>query len=158
MNVIFLDLDGVLVPQSLWGKRKETGEKFDPFSDERVARLNVITKKWDAKIVLSTDWRLYGDLSEMQQMFQARGVVAEIIGMTEIFDVERFSESKASVRAREILAYVQNHPEITDWIAIDDLPMRNYLPKGNFYMTNLYDGLLVKDMQKINQMINSKQK
>lgn len=50
MNVIFLDVDGVLIA---FGPSKKTGT----FDDDCLSNLKEIVKKTDAKIVISSSWR-----------------------------------------------------------------------------------------------------
>ena len=43
------------------------------------------------------------------------------------------------VRANEIRKYLSEHPEITHWVAIDDMDMRYYL--RNFVFTRFNEGI-----------------
>lgn len=136
MKVIFLDHDGVICLQEQWGKRRKLKTKFDPFDAKAIKALNRVLDSTGAVIVCSSDWRLYAPLEEMQELYKERGVVGELIGYTEIFDMipsEKYLPDKsilASIRSREIQAWVKKHnPE--SWVAVDDLP----LTVENFILT-----------------------
>ena len=140
MKVLFLDHDGVICLSRQWGKRntkksKERGEIFDPFCPKAIKVLNEIIEKTDCEIVVSSDWRLYCDLLKMKQTYFNRGIYKEPVGYTISFsdmDIDILEETKeyknvykiaARVREKEIRHWLDTHPEITKWVAVDDLPM-----------------------------------
>jgi len=140
MKVLFLDHDGVICLAKQWGKRnskssKKRGEKFDPFCKKAIKVLNEIIKKTDCEIVVSSDWRTYCQLSEMQDLYLERGVIKKPVGYTIVFSnkdpdiLDETSEYKdyykinARVREKEIQHWLDTHPNVSKWVAVDDLPM-----------------------------------
>ena len=140
MKILFLDHDGVVCLSKQWGKRnskknKAKGEIFDPFCPKAISVLNEIIEKTDCEIVVSSDWRLYCDLSKMKQIYFNRGVYKTPIGYTVSFsdmDEDILEETKeykniykiaAKVREKEIQHWLDTHPNATSWVAVDDLPM-----------------------------------
>lgn len=106
MKVIFLDFDGVIVIPPDW-------RKANPAC---IHRLNKITEITGAKLVVSSTWRL---TERWEQCLKDWGVTGEVIGCTP----SRFvSENGSHIRSRsmEIRAWLDEHPEIEDFIVIDD--------------------------------------
>lgn len=139
MKILFLDHDGVICLSPQWGKRKKTQSLFDPFCPKSVKVLNEIIRETNCEIVVSSDWRLHCDLDVMQKMYKERSILKAPIAYTKIFSdsdddiLEETWEYKdryqiaARVREKEILEWLENHPKVTSWVAVDDLPM-NKLP------------------------------
>jgi hypothetical protein len=137
MKVIFLDHDGVICLPNEWGGRAEKIRLFcvennleystswntskvpmdvrmDDFDTEAIKVLNEILKETDAEIIISSDWKKHGTLEEIQEMYKARGVIKLPIAVTESFQLE-------SARVTEIQNFLVSHPEITKWVAVDDM-------------------------------------
>lgn len=141
MKIIFLDHDGVICLQQQWGKRysnrsKKKGELFDPFDKKCIKTLNEILVETNAEIVISSTWREYATLEQMQDLYKKRGIVKLPIGYTPIFkeddsfiakEINEYKDSyqiDARIREKEIMTFIENNPEITFWVAIDDLYMK----------------------------------
>ena len=149
MKVIFLDNDGVICLSNNWGgrykKQKEWGGRklsmtqreipleyrFDDFDKKAIKVLNNILKKTDAEIVVSSDWRTFATLEELGTYYTDQGIIKKPIGFTKLlgqceqpdgFPWSRFEDREQS-RSLEILQYLKDHPEVTHWVAVDDLHM-----------------------------------
>lgn len=149
MKVIFLDNDGVICLSNTWGtrhkKQKEWGGaklsmspreypiqyRFDNFDKKAVEVLNSIIEETDCEIIVSSDWRLHGTLEELGEYYQSQGIVKKPIGVTDLFkDIYprewsqlRFRADLELERYMEINHWLENHPEVTHWVAVDDLNM-----------------------------------
>ena len=157
MKVIFLDHDGVICLHDNWGtrlkKQKEWGKRrlsmgpleipleyrFDDFDKKAIKVLNDILKKTGAEIVVSSDWKLYCTLDELKEMFTKYGVVKQPIDTTPNiplkYDKNYYTAGElAEYRISEINMWLKEHPEVTQWVAVDDLPLGEvYGPiSGNF--------------------------
>lgn len=150
MKVIFLDHDGVIclshnwgtrhTKQRKWGKRKMSMDvrsipvefRFDNFDKKSVEILNEILEETDAEIVISSDWRMFASLEELGIYYEMHKILKKPIGFTKRlgdFDVpEGFAWSRQwdleQTRCFEIHQYLKEHPEISHWVAVDDLDMR----------------------------------
>ena len=114
----------------------ETGQmdveyRFDDFNDKAVVVLNDILKQTDAEIVISSDWRFDCTLDEMKSLFEMYGVIKVPIDYTPTLEIEDFKELEANgkvgyedERSIEIKKWLAMHPEVTHWVAIDDLNMK----------------------------------
>jgi hypothetical protein len=90
MKVIFLDVDGVLNSND-WYVRRQTEVAMDdvhaqyPFYEidpNAIAQLNRITDATDAKLVISSTWRLGKEVEELITFFKKVGVTGEVIDKT----------------------------------------------------------------------------
>jgi hypothetical protein len=150
MKVIFLDNDGVICLSSNWGSRHKKQKKwdgkklsmtsreipveyrFDNFDKKAIKILNGILEETGAEIVVSSDWRLYATLDELGEYYLAQGIIKAPIGITnkKLIDCDvpnNFVWSRAwdleQTRSLEIHQYLKDNPQITHWVAVDDLNM-----------------------------------
>jgi hypothetical protein len=135
MKIIFLDIDGVVCLSREWGSRMrkikrwelEGGEgqppvtiRLDDFNKMAVDVLNDIILTSGADIVISSDWRLHATLDEMVDLFHRYGVIKGPIDFTpELQTTTKHSD----IRVDEINLWLSKHPEITKWVAIDDMDL-----------------------------------
>ena len=180
MKVIFLDHDGVICLPKQWGSREKKRRKLidkenitefdkinvkvDDFDKLAVDILNEIIKETGCEIVVSSDWKHTLTLEEMGIYYENQGIIKRPIDFTYSMSYEEYEQSRIDntfknynyeydeIRANEIRKYLSEHPEITHWVAIDDLDMRYYsydyageiiIPWGlkNFIMTRFNEGL-----------------
>lgn len=138
---LLLDFDGVLatVKQfALTPKSKSwiVGDFFNntgiyPFDKKCVKILNEILNKFDCDIVVSSDWKLYNNIEQLQEIFNINGVNGNIVDVTPNHPISiSYIEMN---RAAEILKYVEDN-KINKWLAIDDLDLRQWLEEKNFAM------------------------
>ena len=132
MKVIFLDVDGVLNSERSFlagaarGKQYEIDQPYDPYwmkitmcTIDHVAcdLINRICRKTDAKIVVSSTHRKHfadndKKLGAMKEYFNNLGVDGKnIIGWT---------ESLHTIRGIEIKEWLGRHPDVTDYVILDD--------------------------------------
>lgn len=137
MNILFLDIDGVLN-----STRSCVAFKGYPlnFSAEHLGRFDWVAiglvrklcEETGAQIVLSSAWR---------QNFRAEVVGREL--NLPIIDVTPWSSEPETVRGHEIKAWLDQHPEVNQYAIVDD--NSDMLPEqiagGHFVQTNFEDGL-----------------
>lgn len=151
MKIIFLDNDGVICLSNNWGGRSKkwakyrsanpetsnyhsdapVGIRFDDFDKKAVKVLNEILEETGAEIVVSSDWRYHATLDELGEYYLSQGILKKPIGVTkrlvdcnqpEDFIWSREWDLEQS-RSLEILQYLKDRPEVTEWVAVDDLNM-----------------------------------
>lgn len=171
MKVIFLDIDGVLATNMEYSKpRHKFWSKYDsaktlripyPFNPGCVKIFNRIILETDATIVLSSDWRTFWDLNELDQIFKFNGVIRSPEFMTD--DRKRkMSSSYADDRHWQITKWVKEHnPD--NWVVLDDLDMTYMFNEDGvldrFFKTRDREGLKqVKLVDKIINFLNNEQK
>ena len=150
MKIIFLDIDGVICLSREWGSRGrkikrwelEGGEgeppvtiRLDDFNKIAVDVLNDIILTSGADLVISSDWRLYAPLDEMKDLFHQFGVIKGPIDFTPELQT---TTKHANIRVDEIKSWLESHPEVEKWVAIDDLDLSEL---DNFVKTREREGL-----------------
>jgi hypothetical protein len=137
--------------------------RFDDFDKKAIKVLNKILEETGAEIVVSSDWRLHATIEELGDYYIAQGISKRPIDGTRTYvDIRKDmpegveiasqfydgpfpysrSEEYEQVRHLEILQYLKEHPEITHWVAIDDLDMGtideswNYTRERKWGLTN----------------------
>ena len=151
MKVIFLDNDGVICLSNNWGGRTKKWAKyrsenpesssfkgdapvdvrFDNFDEKAVRVLNSILEETGAEIVVSSDWRYHAKLEELGDYYESQGIIKRPVGITSktedidpiLWKVLRFRADLELERSIEITDYLNKNPEITHWVAVDDLDM-----------------------------------
>jgi hypothetical protein len=153
MKVIFLDHDGVICLSSNWGGRSKKWSKyrsanpesssdrmdapvdvrFDNFDKKSIKVLNSILEETGAEIVVSSDWKRWANVEEMGEYYESQGISKKPIDFT--LDLGKCTWYTNEVwvwfpkwdlemsRSIEIQQYLHDHPEITHWVAVDDLFM-----------------------------------
>lgn len=144
MKVIFLDIDGVL--NVISQGHDEYGGIFHP---HLVENLKTIIEATGARIVISSSWRKSG-LSIMQEMWIKRSLPGIVIDTTpllqvfknttnfQFFNGERQKKPTPPFRGysiprgSEIAYYLDCHPEITNYVILDDDTDMLYEQRNNF--------------------------
>jgi len=129
MKILFLDLDGVLATDaSCRLPRIPFPDDFHiPFNDgwtrldsECVDRLNQIVNSTNAKIVLSSSWRLAGAENVIDYL-EGQGVTGEFVDATPIYYYERLPENDIDDNYEEwgIVRRINNRrEEIEYWFSV----------------------------------------
>ncbi len=162
MKVIFLDNDGVICLSNNWGGRYKKQEKwggrklsmtsreipvqyrFDDFDKGAIEVLNKILTETGAEIVVSSDWRFHANLEELGDYYTSQGIIKRPIATTDMFkdihprewSVLRFRADLELERSMEIQHWLNNHSEITHWVAVDDLDMSIDFLSNHFIASN----------------------
>lgn len=154
MKILFLDFDGVLNGERFLHTQQLSPLRpaFDPACCARVERICETT---GASIVISSSWREIktydGNLEvsreprpieEIVEWLRDAGITAPVVGATSIapmrFDV-------ATRRSSQIQAWVYDHPEVTNWIVLDDYRLTE-LMKSRFIRTRTETGITDADV------------
>lgn len=135
--ILFLDIDGVLNPpvcpqyefdfdlsDKLATKLNNpiikklniyfVNQVYYGFSSKSCELIKKLTQEFDAKIVLTSSWRLYYTKEEIEGMFEIVGIKDAFIDFT----------SQGNSRSNVIAEYVQTH-NVKRYLVIDDFDMRN---------------------------------
>jgi len=155
--VIFLDIDGVLNPMSdydpdgEWNKLQIPVEDVDELNAHDKAKmlhiiyriaprcldlLNEITDKTGAVIVISSTWRKNHNI----RFFVEKGITGQIIGKTPVLDNKP--------RGIEIDSWLQDHPEYTRFVILDDDNDMAHLT-NHLIQTDTENGLTRKETDEI---------
>ena len=121
-------------PETSSDKRDAPVEvRFDDFDEKAVRILNQILEETGAEIVVSSDWKRWANVEEMGEYYESKGIIRKPISLTpDLGDCTWENEDRENwvwsprwdlemSRVVEIRQYLHDHPEITHWVAIDDL-------------------------------------
>jgi len=140
-KIIFLDHDGVICLSNNWGGRfKKKGFdsnpltpldiRMDDFDFKSIKILNNIIETTNCELVISSDWKSQGTLDQMKEMFITRGIKPPIDYTPNLkdFDEEKYHLLKSvndyeGIRVLEVNKYLEDNPEITHWVAVDDMDL-----------------------------------
>lgn len=128
-KILFLDFDGVLLPDPLAQEQANQGLTHANYLDkvvfdhQCVSNLMHILNTTQAEIVLSTSWAMGHSFSQITSCLERNGISTE-----HVFEWEDPSERSymtprklSSHRVNEIHRWLADHPEITNWVAVDDI-------------------------------------
>mmetsp|Transcript_29871 Transcript_29871/g.85599 ORF Transcript_29871/g.85599 Transcript_29871/m.85599 type:complete len:282 (+) Transcript_29871:87-932(+) len=134
-KAIFLDVDGVILPSGavemivvdgVTLPVRDTVRESD-FSMTALGSLRAIVQQTGAMIVLSSEWRRTDKLrSSIGAVLKSQDIPV-FREWTPIFSPKPELQAKHGVlawverRAREITEWLKKHPEVTSWVALDDL-------------------------------------
>lgn len=156
MKIVFLDIDGVL----------NNADDSDPhtykdgcyfYSPACVTRLNNITDKTGAKIVVSSTWRLGKTVEQLQAQLLEMGVTGDVIDKTcslAHLDGYRGNEIIKWVKDNEdLLGY--HHYNFKEYVILDDDSDMLLWQKDNFVHTDGYRGLTDSDVYDAISILNN---
>jgi hypothetical protein len=155
LPVIFLDFDGplfssraMLLSENDVGSKKPDNLpsmidvmagywKMDPCA---VAMLNKIVQITNAEAVISSSWRGLCEKEDIEKLFEINGLDIQLHQ-----DWETPNVSIQMRRGEEILAWVEDHPEVDKWVAIDDDKVIGQFNPKHKVLVSSFDGILYKD-------------
>lgn len=147
MKAIFLDVDGVLNSDEYFDKIKNLN--IDGIQSEidveKIKLLNIAINETKAKIVLTSSWRYTRNAQELRKLLLEYGIST---------DSTPFIQNE---RGLEIKQYLSEHPDVEDFVIVDDEIFDSYddelikklvkISNGNGH--NFGEGLLPKDIDEI---------
>jgi hypothetical protein len=143
MKVIFLDIDGVLNYTQWYVSDRNPGNlngeegDIDPLCAERINNICQVT---DAKIVLSSDWRISWPycIDRLEKGGIKNGLV---IDKTPEHMWNEFASEEYKSRGSEIDDWLSKHPECDRYVILDDRKDFTEEQQPNFIHVNSMRGL-----------------
>ena len=127
---VFLDVDGVLNTRTTC---QRTPDGYTGIDDPRVEILAKVLEKYDChEVVLTSDWKEMDEHDDDYLYLQEK---LKLYGLC----ISGKTNDNGSNRGEGILEFLKVHPEIDDYVILDDqkLDFRNY--------TELWERLLITD-------------
>jgi hypothetical protein len=167
-KIIFLDIDGVLNPvyyenalQKMWfhsgGVIKSRDEHGQLFFSQNCDSLKKIIDSTKAKIVVSSAWRLKGEIA-IKELWQGRNLSGEIIGITpteqDVVDSGKSEFYDMVCRGMEIDYWIQKNNFDGAYVIIDDTDDILDSQRDFFVQTNSNYGLTTIDADKAIKILN----
>ena len=158
MKALFLDVDGVLNSEKFWeeqtqsfrytaalneGKTDDEISVIANFDPDAVAWVNYIVAMTNAEIVISSTWR-----SDYNIPFKMRyaGLLRPIYGITPF--------SKDRHRGTEIKKWLDDHPEVTNYVILDDDNDMLEEQMNNLVQTHWLTGLTIDNVKQAINILN----
>ena len=144
MKVIFLDIDGVLNGDLFVPAEDNTGILID---DTRLELIKHIVDETDAEIVLSSSWKGHWGKSDAECDDTGRDInrIFAEKGLS-IFDK---TPKYHNDRKQEIIGWLQEHPDVSEFVVIDDNPFAEGVLRNHFVLTShLRYGIDENDVKK----------
>lgn len=149
MKIIFLDFDGVLNSQLFYKNRKT----FKDIDEKSVSFLNDLVRQTEAKIVVSSSWRIGRTINDLQKILDYNGFKGEILDVTPCLN---------TLRGNEIHAWIQDYKQKSGYdlyrkgtyVILDDDSDMLYWHRNNFLWVDPYAGLTPNLVYKAERILN----
>lgn len=135
---IFLDIDGVLVPEKKFESlvAQEDLLKFDPICLQLFE--DILRRYPEVFVVISSSWREIFTFDQVRPLFSPK-IVERVAGFTPFLDTQIIHQHQY-LRYQEVLEFLQQNNAVGDfWVAIDDI-REHYPPDVNVVVTDAYNG------------------
>lgn len=147
--LLFLDIDGVMVPAKGWKRPELLDDGFPAFSTRATSTLqNIISE--EVTVMLTTSHKSNFSIEEWKDIFKNRGIkIEKLKSLPE--NINNLS------RKDEIVNWFNINNKGEDFLIIDDDKSLNELPvflKGNLIQTSPYIGLTEEHSEAIKSILN----
>jgi hypothetical protein len=135
---IFLDIDGVLVPEKNFEEFVSQGNplQFAPVCLNEFE--NVLRRYPQVLVVISSSWREVFPFEAIRPLFSP-DIANQVVGFTPFLDCKIIHQHQY-LRHQEVLEYLrQNKASDAPWVAIDDIA-EHYPPDVRIVVTDAYRG------------------
>jgi hypothetical protein len=146
--LLFLDIDGVMVPAKGWTSPELLADGFPAFSAKATSALQTLLSN-QCTIMLTTSHKSTYSNSEWKSIFKSRGLIIESISSLPE-NVDHLS------RKNEIMKWFAANVVNENFVIIDDDKSLNELPiclKDHLVQTSPYIGLTEEHLENINSIL-----
>lgn len=133
MNIIFLDIDGVINTEytlckfraDILDKICSTSDDYRQIDAELLNNIKILSSITDSKVVISSDWRFAFKTAQIEELFARCGITLPIIGETPKLPPPKMSAPRC--RACEIDMWISNSGiDVNKFIILDDNEITSY--------------------------------
>lgn len=145
--LLFLDIDGVLVPASSWKAPTLLDDGFPVFSKKATAVLRTLLG-YEPTIILTTSHRNRYSITQWREIFDRRGV--------KIDKLATLSVSSSKKRSEEIIEWFESNHVNDGFVIIDDDTSLHGLPphlKQHLVSTSPLVGLIPEHLPQIDAIL-----
>ena len=147
-KILFLDIDGVLNSEVFYRSTSHTDNitsRFDPKSVELIKKL---VEEFSLQIVISSTWR-YGATDRLMHELKNSKLIRYLYH-------EWFTPViHPAHRGTEIKLWLELHPEVTDYIIIDDDENMLEEQLNRFIKTDLHEGMTEVHFNRVRAILSS---
>lgn len=149
--LIFLDIDGVMVPAKSWASPVILEDGFPEFSAKATNALRNLVSE-DVTIMLTTSHKWRYSIDAWKVLFAKRGIF--------LHKLDRLDDNVSHLnRKDEIMQWIGAHHYHEDFVIIDDDSSLNDLPdflKKHLILTSPIIGLTENHLDTVRSMINKR--
>lgn len=137
MKVIFVDADGCMIDDG-WADRCFAEEGYDPydydeFNPRSLRLLARLKEETEAEVIFSSSWR-FDELSFINAKVQFEEVGIQLYGYTTL------DWHTGQTRSDEIALFLAQHPEIENYVILDDVDITNEVLRAHWVKTTFKEG------------------
>lgn len=161
-KVIFLDIDGVL-NSNFWNDTHQREISDGTLIDsEKIKLLGELVKRIGAGIVLHSGWKYWFDSNlkplrvesmHLKTLLLQEGLAIDSVTPDHATEEIKRNKKFSLIKAEEILAWLDGHKEIEQWVVIDDLDLHNAEVEKHQLKTDPQTGLTIDDVHEIEKML-----
>ena len=165
MNLIFLDIDGVLNHALYYHEKrqairyKEDGYPMCDIDTKKVNLLNQLCYETNSKVVISSTWRKGRSLFQMAHILGDRGFNGEIVGKTPVIYHDKLeSHIPRGLEIQEYLyrEYGYDYDEKVNYVILDDDSDMLYCQRDHYFNVDNYSGLSPNLVYKLKRYFRDK--
>ncbi len=149
--LIFLDIDGVMVPAKSWTSPELLNDGFPAFSSKSVHALQGLISG-DTTVILTTSHKSRFTIEEWKSIFEKRGL--------QVGQLKSLGDNNNNLsRKDEVLNWINLNNIHEEFVIIDDDKSLNDLPsflKDNLILTSPLIGLTDLHLAEINSVLTKK--
>lgn len=113
-RVIFLDIDGPMLPARAWiGRTEDSEAPFAPWDPVACKMIESLVVEAKAKLVISSSWASMGR-AEFEGHLVLNGLKAD-----DLHD-DWMTPREPGTRSDQVHGWLEAHPEVTSWVSFDD--------------------------------------
>ncbi|MBW8683424.1 HAD domain-containing protein [Chitinophaga rhizophila] len=150
--LVFLDIDGVMVPCKSHKLPDFLADGFAAFSTAATRTLNRLLSEYNATIMLTTSHKEKYSLAKWEDIFSKRGI--DVTGKIQSLPANVDHQSRKS----ELINWFNLHSPAKDFVILDDDKGLNDLPrflKEHLILTSPYIGLTENHLSEIDSMVDT---
>ena len=169
MKVIFLDVDGVLNSiDDLMEYREKNSINgsilYDDISDKRLELLKQLVDKTNAKIVISSSWRMPWLRNGRPKILNPEGLFYKLTKRLSDYNLtyidvtpHLYDKDIRYYRGDEIRTWLLEHPEVETFVILDDEDDMCEFTETNLVKTTYQHGLLQVHVDKAIKILNKEE-
>lgn len=133
-RILFLDIDGVLNSEEYFKNCNNSRENFSRFDPSSVSLIKSLIEEFSLKIVISSTWR-YGAVDRLMHELKKNKLLDNLYHdwFTPVIHPAH--------RGTEVKLWLDLHPEVSDYVIIDDDNNILEEQKNNYVKTSLHLGM-----------------
>ena len=141
-KILFLDIDGVLNSEEFYKNEFKTGDRHSRFDPSAISIIKKIIQEYSLEIVISSTWR-YGAIDLLMHELQRNKLIEHL-------HFDWFTPViHPAHRGTEIKYWLDLHPDVTDYLIIDDDENILEEQKNNFVKTCINKGLRAEHYNRV---------